>query len=99
MKREKTVLDVALSDEQLAEQQQQLLREMAANNRKMAADQRAHEDRVQARIREMKQKRQRGVDEIFTKMERQKTTLEQKHRVSDDVTRNASAQFCLSAHS
>ena len=70
-----------MSDEQIAEKQQQLLRAMAANNRKMAQDQRAHEDRVQTRIREMKEKRQRGVDQIFMNMEQQKFTLEKKHQV------------------
>ena len=47
MKREKTVVDVQMSDAQIAEQQQELMRRMAKSNQKLAAEQRAHEDRVQ----------------------------------------------------
>ena len=93
--REKTVLDVALSDEQIAEKQQQLVREMQANNRKKAEDQRAHEDRVQERIRLLKEKRPRAVDEIFKTMDRQKTVLDQKHRVSTPAQYAGGLTCCM----
>ena len=86
-KREKTVVNFELTDDQIAQKQEQLMRAMTESNRKMAEEQRAHEDRVQERIRRMKEKRQRGVGESFETLERQQTTLQKRHR--DEMERQA----------
>ena len=75
MRREKTVLNVDLTDEKINETQKQLMRDVAARNRTIAMEQKMHEDRLQRRIQEMKQRRNMGVQEVMETMERQRSNL------------------------
>lgn len=58
------------------------MRDAAARNRQVAMEQRIHEERLQKRLQEMKQKRHLGVQEIFETMERQRSDLEAIQKVN-----------------
>ena len=75
MRREKTALNVDMSEEKISEAQKQLMRDVAARNRTIAMEQKLHEDRLQRRIQEMKQRRNMGVQEVMETMERQRSNL------------------------